>query len=141
MGHYVHWLVSWNNGTPDELKPLAEAALATMPQPSPGHYPDDYDGDAEWFLQQVRDGRGHFCGPKGDLWAIGQIGNYSNGDSIAKAILPFVKAMWERGYLFDFERVIIFDEQEQSERPIIYQIEHPGIITRYESEGWYWGQM
>lgn len=143
MGYYVHFQVSWNNGSVEDLKPIAEKYLKLVND-------EMYlERELRFFFESVASGKSYFHGRKGDFWAFGTIGNYLQPENFIKSVMPFFKECYEKNYIFDFERVLFMCEPEQSESVDIYQLrpvresnDSPLVVEKFSSKHeWYWGQM
>ncbi len=114
MGYYVHLHVCFACDTNDEV-----AALANQRKESVREHKEAF-----WFLDDLSKRTGRNPGPKGGLSLWGIVGNYSRGDSFCEILRPFWMALLAGvdGGPRDFDRVIVFEEQEQSERTIAFEI-------------------
>lgn len=120
MGWYVHIHVCF---ACDRNEPVAELAkrhrLALA-----GEDGDDGDRAAVWFLEDLARRTGGNHGPKGGLSMWGMVGNYTNGESFCEALKPFFEEMLRHGIggICQHEHILVFEEQEQSDSAIAYEI-------------------
>ena len=106
------------------------------------------DRDAENFLKDLASRSGHNKGYKGGLSLWGYVGNHSDGDRFVDILRPFWLALFEYGrdegdqIVLDFERVLVFVEEEQSERAIAYEIGLDGEVLKINKHEcpFSWGQ-
>jgi hypothetical protein len=85
-----------------------------------------HDGarEARWFLEALAERTGGNPGPKGGLSLWGMVGNYTKADVFVDILLPFWEALFERqpGGFLDHEHILVFEEAEQTERTIAFEI-------------------
>lgn len=106
------------------------------------------DRDAENFLLDLTSRSGYNKGYKGGLSLWGYVGNHSVGDRFVDVLRPFWLALFqfregEQEIICDFERILVFAEDEQSEQAKAYEIsiEDNGAlkITKHDCP-FSWGQ-
>ena len=118
MGWYVHLHVCFACDTNEGVAAAAKKHLPSIV--------DDGDGEraARWFLEALAERTGNNPGPKGGLSLWGIVGNYTQADRFCECLRPF----WEEllsgvdGGPCDHERVLVFEEPEQSEAANAYEI-------------------
>ena len=134
MGWYVHFQISWGGGEPGDIIPIAKNFEITNDMPQ----------EVALFFRDVISRKSYFGGLKGDFWSWGTISNYTNAESFIDTVTPFFRALWLKDILFDFDRVVCFCEQEQSENVQIYQLSWDGtrVVSGNFDSGfdWCWGQ-
>lgn len=123
MGFYVHIHVAF---ACDDFDPLAACARKHLAM---GYV--EADREAAAFLEDLagRTGTAH-RGPKGGLCLWGWVGNYASGERFAETLRPFWIELLSAEDLgddseigpFSFERIIIFEEREQTEAATAYEI-------------------
>jgi hypothetical protein len=118
MAHDVHITISFEVIDERRLVELAGEALTAMPVAD-----DNVPCEAHHFLSAVYGGRAIDTGRKGSVCAWGYIGNYSDSDEIATALLPFFSAAYSVHAISEHSRIAIFSEDEQSERAYALVIE------------------
>lgn len=119
MGHYVHIHVCFACDTNEGVAELAKKHLPNLA--------DNSDGEraAIWFLEALSTRTGNNPGPKGGLSLWGMIGNYTRVDTFCEVLKPFWRDLLSGavdGGPCDHERVMVFEEVEQSEAPNAYEI-------------------
>lgn len=99
------------------------AALALKHLPS---IKDEGDGEraAIWFLKSLSTRTGGNFGPKGGLSLWGMTGNYTKVNTFCEILRPFWIDLLSKveGGPCNHERVIVFEEQEQTEAATAYEI-------------------
>jgi len=119
MGSYVHIHVCFACDANEGVAKLAKKYLTTLV--------DNSDGEraARWFLESLSTRTGKNHGPKGGLSLWGIVGNYTNADVFCESL----KGFWEEllsgnidGGPCYFERVIVFEEPEQSDAANAFEI-------------------
>lgn len=120
MGWYVHIHVCFPCNDESAVVALAASHLREWVLPGDA---DDGVRAAEWFLKALADGKGFNPGPKGTLCLWGMVGNYTNVESFCDVLRPFWSAMLlNNAAMCPHERIIVFEEQEQSEAANAYEI-------------------
>lgn len=119
MGWYVHLSVIF---AADSNEGVAALAAKHLPGIS-----GNGDGcrEARWFLESLSERTGRNYGPKGGLSTWGIVGNYTRGEVFVDSLKPFFSELLSGevdGGPCSHERVIVFCEQEQSERAMAYEI-------------------
>lgn len=141
MGWYVHIHVAFSC---DENEPVAKIAAKHRPL-----IEDINDGAraARWFLDDLSGRTGRNPGPKGGLCLWGITGNYTKGDDFVEALRPFFKDLFENGdgNPFQFERIMVFTEQEQSDAAEAWQIGYDEearelVVKHFPQLPFSWGQ-
>jgi hypothetical protein len=134
MGHDVHLHVAFNANANEGVAALADKHLRLL----------DRDARDTWeagqFLLSLSVRTGRNPGPKGGLSLWGMVGNHTDGDRFCEVLRPFWSELlsnWIEGGPHPHERVLVFEEQEQSERAVAHEIafdEDTGelTITRHE---------
>lgn len=128
MGWYVHLHVCFACDTNEGVAGLAKKHLPSVS--------DDSDGEraARWFLEALSTRTGNNPGPKGGLSLWGIVGNYTKAETFCEALRPFWMDLLNGvdGGPLDFERVLVFEEQEQSDAANAYEIgwDEPDSKTR-----------
>jgi len=87
-------------------------------------YDKYYSKEVGWFLSDLSKRTGHNWGPKGGLSMWGTVGNFTNPDDFIGCLKEFwfdLLSSQDCGPA-NFEHVIIFYEQEQSEQAKCYEI-------------------
>lgn len=150
MGFYVHIHVCFpcdNNGW--------VADIATKHRIQYDRLLDtDAGKTASWFLESLSTRIGANPGPKGGLSLWGMVGNYTNVEEFCEILLPFWRELLAEnnsfnGSPFSFERVVVFEEQEQSNAATAYEIgwndwdspEREIVIKKSARLPFAWGQM
>jgi hypothetical protein len=135
----------------DRNEPVAELARRHL-EAVKARDGDDGDRAAVWFLEDLAKRTGGNPGPKGGLSLWGMVGNYTNGASFCEALKPFFEEMLIHGVggICQHEHILVFEEQEQSESPTVYEIMLDGdydsdarrlAIKRHENLPFTWMQM
>ena len=139
MGWYVHIHVAFSC---DENEPVAKIAAKHLPLVE-----DVNDGAraARWFLESLAGRTGRNPGPKGGLSLWGMVGNYTKGDDFVEALMAFWKELFKSGTVFDFHRILVFTEQEQSEAADAWQIGYDEetcevVVKEFSGLPFSWGQ-
>jgi hypothetical protein len=119
MGYYVHIHVCFACDTNEGVAALALKHKAMLS--------DSNDGarEAGWFLADLVKRTGHNPGPKGGLSTWGIVGNYTRGEAFVKTLMPFWLELLSGdidGGPCSFEHILVFEEPEQTERTIAYEI-------------------
>lgn len=120
MAYDVHIHLAFSCSRNEGVAELAKRHAAGM-------NPDAPDGirEAKWFLDDLAERTGRNLGPKGGLCLWGMTGNYTRVGDFCEVLRPFWLELLTTGIdggPLDFERVIVFEEQEQSEQAIAYEI-------------------
>lgn len=145
MGLYVHLIVVFACDENEGVAALAKKHLESIdPQKS------DEDRDAKQFLLALSQRTGGNPGSRGGVSMWGIIGNYSSGERFSELLRPFWIDLLAgvEGGPHDFEHIIVFEEREQTEQAVAYEImfddpEGVGrklIIKRHELP-FCWGQF
>ena len=113
------------------------------------------DRDAQRILEHFAEGLGYGEGPKGDVCSFGFIGNYVQGDGLARHMEAFFKRMWPKTHryagnrinefglttadssLYPFSVPLLFLQPHYTNRVDIYQFEWPGEIKHYNHTGFW----
>lgn len=143
MGYYVHVHVSF---ACDDNEPVAALAKRHAE-----NYKTEGAGDAEraarWFLDDLSERTGTNMGPKGGVSLWGIIGNYTSVDEFCELLRPFwieLLTTPQCGPL-DFEHIIVFEEREQSEQAVAYEIylerESQALTIKRHALPFCWNQM
>ena len=115
MGYYVHLHVCFACDTNEGVAELARKHADSV-------------GDcleAKWFLASLSERTGHNPGPKGGLSMWGIVGNYAEGEVFCDALRSFWAELLTGGVSggpCSFEHVLVFEEAEQKECAIAYEI-------------------
>ena len=137
MGFYVHLQVSWGGGSSVAVPQIARKHLEKLTCKDKETF-----NEAHWFFESVISGKSFFGGPKGDFWAWGVIGNYTNVEEFIELTKPFFMELYKCGELLEHDRVIFQCEPEQNESVSIYQLSSDGNVEEFSSGGkWFWGQF
>lgn len=137
MGYYVHIHVAFSCDEEDLLRAIAANHLAC-----PEAVTDP--PECRLFLQHLAGGKGVSMGPKGALCTWGCVGNYTSGTDFAEHLADFWPDLFAKGVICDFERIVIFWENEQSESPSAIQISYEDgrcVSKTFEELPFSWGQM
>lgn len=120
MGFYVHVHVSF---ACDENEPVAWLAKKHAPNYQ-AEGASDAARAARWFLDDLAERAGHNPGPKGGLSLWGMVGNYTRVEEFCEILRPFwTELLQTRDCGPDvFKHIVVFEEPEQSERAIAYEI-------------------
>lgn len=136
MASDVHIEISWEGNSIEKTVPIAQAFLDEKRTEE-----DELTDETKWFLKDVINGKSCFKGSKGDLWLWGIIGNYTRGETLLEELKPFFKTLYEKRYILNAAKVIVMEENEQTENVTIFQLGRDGQIKTFTSEGkWFWGQ-
>jgi len=100
------------------------AELAKKHQPA---LLDKSDGEhaAIWFLDALSARTGKNFGPRGGLSLWGMVGNYTKADEFCESLKPFWSDLLSgeiNGGPCAHERIMVFEEQEQTEAANVYEI-------------------
>ena len=110
---------------------------------------DDYDPDAQRFLQYVAEGKGIGLGPKGDMFTWGNVGNYGSLERFVDSLRGFWQDLFRDRAIMNCDGVVVMFQQEQSPFMKITEIvsarklEDPGALVVRTAElpfplyGWY----
>lgn len=114
---------------------VAKLAAKHLEQIKEQHGSADWWDKAEvssWFLADLAKRSGPNPGRKGGLSLWGMVGNYTDVEGFCETLKPFWSDLLSEinGGPLDFERVIVFEEEEQSEAATAYEI----MWDDYESE-------
>lgn len=115
MGYYVHIHVAFACDNNEPVAELAKKHLAIM----------DFSDcvEAEWFLTELSKRTGTNPGPKGGMSLWGVIGNYTAAEEFVEILRPFWREMLVNSIgPHYFEHIIVFEEAEQTEQAIAYEI-------------------
>jgi hypothetical protein len=118
MGSYVHIHVCFACDNNDAVAELAKKHLLM----------DEFkvyeNREASWFLKSLSERSGNNPGPKGGLSLWGIIGNYTSGKRFCDVLIPFWTELLSgvKGGPHDFERICVFEEQEDAEAVTVYEI-------------------
>lgn len=142
MGFYVHWQISWGAGSLDEVVPVAKEWYDTLT----GEDGTPTCEESTHFLEDIISGKAHFEGHKGDFWGWGTIGNYTETGRMLHDLHPFFKNLFVRGVLSESDRIVMFEEQEQSETvTITWLVWDDGakdvVAMTTQTSAWYWGTL
>ncbi len=120
MGFYVHIHVCFACDSNDGVAELAAKHAAAFPP----CVPNDSSRYARWFLDDLAKRTGGNDGPKGGLSMWGMVGNYTRVDEFCEELRPFWKDLLQgvEGGPCGHEHVLVFEEKEQTERAIAYEI-------------------
>lgn len=148
MGWYVHIHVCFACDKNDAVAELARKHLPNIVSDESGVR------EARWFLEDLSKRSGSNSGTKGGLSLWGMIGNYTRVESFVDALMPFWRDLLsdESDEYYgprDFERVIVFEEHEQSGAANAYEIywddpESSGrslVVKEHERLPFTWGQL
>lgn len=85
---------------------------------------DDGRRAAVWFLEALSRRKGTNPGPKGGLSMWGMVGNYTPVDAFCEILRPFWLELLRDGVggICQHERIIVFEEREQTEAATAYEI-------------------
>lgn len=121
MGWYVHVEVSFSCC---ENEPVAALARKHAPNHLEDGPASDSERAARWFLDDLAGRTGENMGPKGGVSLWGMIGNYTHVDVFCERLRPFWKELLETPKCgpSSHAHIIVFEEQEQSEQAIAYEI-------------------
>lgn len=127
MAWDVHIHVCFACNQNEGVAALAAKCLPTITDASDG------ERAAIWFLTDLSKRTGENFGPKGGLSLWGMTGNYTHADRFCEVLRPFwIDLLSEiEGGPCNHERVIVFEEPEQSEAATAYEI---GWDEPYERE-------
>lgn len=105
----------------DRNEAVAELAKKHLPSIASE---DDGPREARWFLESLSTRAGNNPGPKGGLSLWGMVGNHTRAEAFCECLKPFWTDLLSEvdGGPLDFEHVIVFEEQEQSEAANAYEI-------------------
>lgn len=151
MSTYVHLHVCFNCDENRSVATLARQHLAQLPSNDPADVQTgSWHFEAQHFLNSLAGRTGPNPGPKGGLSLWGIIGKNTNVAAFCEELRPFWIALLSEieGGPLDFNRVIVFEEREQTQAANAYQIgwdnnEHEGrilVIKKYERLPFSWGQ-
>ena len=120
MGFYVHIHVCFACDDNSGVAELAAKHAATFPTYEQGNairY-------VRWFLDDLAKRTGGNDGPKGGLSMWGMVGNYVRVEEFCERLRPFWAELLAgvKGGPCDCEHVLVFEEREQTERAIAYEI-------------------
>jgi len=104
--------------------------------------------EAVWFLADLSKRTGSNPGPKGGLSLWGMVGNYTDAEAFVNVLRPFWADLLavEGAEPFDYERIVVFEEREQSERASAYEIRLAGkkngsvSVKKIDDLGFAWMQ-
>ena len=136
MGHYVHLHVCFSCDKNDLVAALASEHLADQ----------DLTREARWYLEALAGRSGNNDGPKGGLSLWGIVGKGTDGKGFCEALRPFWGDLLSGevdGGPCDFERCLVFEEHEQTERAIAHEIRWEDgeiSIRRFGDLPFSWGQ-
>ena len=144
MGWNVHLHVAFKCTTNDGVAALAQRHLTGLRLPEEAI-------EARLFLEALANRSGENLSMKGGLSLWGLVGNHTDVGEFCEVLVPFWHDLLSGidGGPLDFERVVVFEEQEQSEAAAAYQIgwDHPDRrdarrvqIQRFERLPFSWGQ-
>lgn len=134
MGWYVHIHVAFSCDRNEGVGELAAKHLAMLSESD-----DDAIRYVRFFLTELSERTGENPGPKGGLSLWGMTGNCTRADEFCQTLIPFWGELLSGhidGGPCSHEHVIVFEEQEQSERAVAYEIASddgaPITIKRHE---------
>jgi hypothetical protein len=141
MGLYVHVHVSFSCDNNEGVAELAKKHLLLASN-------NNYTKEATWFLKDLAIRTGSNPGPKGGMSLWGIIGNYTNVEDFVVTLKPFWVDLLtgvEDGP-HSFEHILVFEEREQAERAIAYEIfleepDHKEFTVRKHELPFAWMQM
>lgn len=147
MGFYVHIHVSFACDNNDEIAALAKEYLSGAKKLTEEDSPDAHF-TARKFLESLASRSGNNEGPKGGLSLWGMVGNYTRVDLFCELLVPFWKDLFKCSEgPGPWEHIIVFEESEQSEQAIAYEIfledegyGNGGLITRRHELPFCWNQ-
>jgi hypothetical protein len=113
MGWYVHLHVCFSCCENEPVAVLAKKHLENTKVETE---------EARWFLEDAAERTGENPGPKGGLFLWGIVGNHTNVEQFVEDLLLFWRDLYDEGAVFSFERIIVFEEQEQSEQAKAHEI-------------------
>lgn len=132
MGYYVHLSVTYSGDCDgdalERLKPLVEKHKKYIEKEwddvsQDGKHTYEWSREAYWFLEAVLDKKNYNCGPKGMLFTWGIVGNYTSAENFKDCLSPFFEEMLkEEISVSDFDHILVFWEQEQSEQAKAFEI-------------------
>lgn len=135
MGFYVHLSVCYSSELEDDIKPELEKLVNKYKK-------EDAPKEAIWILEAILDPKNYNCGPKGFLFTWGVVGNYTSGQEVVDYLKPFFEEQLRNNLgTLDFDHILIFEEREQSQQAIAYEIfledsnsdeKGPLIVKRHE---------
>ena len=120
MGYYVHLSVIFSCNNNDAVAELARAHLSRLSTKDS----DESVHEASWFLGALSQRAGDNPGPKGGLSCWGTVGNYTHVGKFVEVLRPFWTDLLHEvpGGPLDFEHVMVFYEEEQTEHAYAYEI-------------------
>jgi hypothetical protein len=140
MGFYVHLHVCFACDRNDGVAALARKHLHRVVSAE-----DYWNKEVVWFLTDLSERTGPNPGPKGGLSMWGMVGNYSSGETFCEALRPFWQELLAGvdGGPNQFEHILVFEETEQRERAIAFEISaESGVVTIQRHEcPFAWMQM
>ncbi|MBI1929881.1 hypothetical protein HYR99_37220 [Candidatus Poribacteria bacterium] len=116
MAYYIYTTLSFpcNYNTEQEKAEMCELAQRELTK-NPKMY-----AYARLFLQGVASGSGFSKGNKGYIYTWGGVWNYFEPLKFFDALQNFFRELYHRSFLFDFERVVLLWEEEESESANAY---------------------
>lgn len=122
MGFYVHFHICFNA---DYSRDMAQAAqdILDMLWDKEGEE-HACEREAVWLLKAIQDLKNYNTGPKGSLFTWGIVGNYTRADDVIDDLKEFFLELLTNRKLDPYvsEHIIAFEEKEQSEKAIAYEI-------------------
>ena len=122
MGFYVHFHICFNADHSPEMVEAAKKQLKEFWVEEAEEY--DCERETRRLLEAIQDPKNYNTGPKGSLFTWGIVGNYTRaGDVIDDLELFFFELLSNRELdPYSAEHIIVFEEKEQSEKAIAYEI-------------------
>ncbi|MEM9752110.1 MAG: hypothetical protein AAF916_01865 [Planctomycetota bacterium] len=113
----VHLHVCFAAQHNDSLKSIAEKHLPNIPDESQYY-------EASEFLKDLSARTGEYSGPRGGLCLWGMVSNHTKAQVFVEVLKPFWIDLLSdlNGGPLEFERVIVFYEEEQSKSANCYEI-------------------
>jgi len=137
MGYYVHLSVVFACDHNECVATIAKRHLNEIKEPC----------EAVWFLKALSERTGKNPGPKGGVSTWGIIGNYTSASNFAESLRQFwidlLTQPDSHGGPLDFEHIMIFYEEEQSEQAKAIEVfyENGGLVLKHHNLPFAWMQM
>jgi len=130
MGFYVHLSVTFNANSEDigKLKPIVAKYRKYIKKEwddvsTDGKHECEWSSEAYWFLDALLDKKNYNCGPKGELFTWGIVGNCTSAENFVDSLEGLFEQMLKGEVsIMDFEHILVFWESEQSEQANAYEL-------------------